>query len=117
MRHIEENTQIACVRWFNLQYPEYRGLLYAVPNGGARNKVEAAKLKAEGVVAGVADLILAIPRNGFGCLCIEMKTDKGRQSESQKLWQRQTEKHGNKYVVCRDFMEFKTEIENYLKQQ
>ena len=61
MNQEEHNIQCACVRWFNYQWPEYRGLLFAVPNGGARSKATAGKLKAEGVVAGVADLILLVP--------------------------------------------------------
>ena len=36
-------------------------LLHAVPNGGARSKAEAGRLKAEGVVAGVWDLELSVP--------------------------------------------------------
>ena len=36
-------------------------LLKAVPNGGARSKAEAGRLKAEGVVAGAWDLELAVP--------------------------------------------------------
>ena len=32
--------------------------LFAVPNGGYRNKIEAANLKRQGVIAGVPDFIL-----------------------------------------------------------
>ena len=44
----EHRVQCACVRWFRCQYPAMRHNLFAVPNGGARNKIIAAKLKAEG---------------------------------------------------------------------
>lgn len=40
MRHREHELQVASVRWFRLQYPEYAPLLFAVPNGGARDKRE-----------------------------------------------------------------------------
>ena len=125
MREEEHNIQAACVRWFNLQWPQYRGLLFAVPNGGARSKATAGKLKAEGVVAGVADLILLVPRwfttwrREQGCLCaglcIEMKTAKGRQSPEQKEWQARVEKMGYEYAVCRSLDEFINTIENYLQ--
>lgn len=126
MREEEHNIQAACVRWFNLQWPQYRGLLFAVPNGGARSKATAGKLKAEGVVAGVADLILLVPKcvkanddegwyNTIFALCIEMKTAKGRQSPEQKEWQAKVEEHGYKYAVCRSLEEFINTIENYLK--
>lgn len=29
--HIE---QVAVCEWFHLQYPQYRGYLFAIPNGG-----------------------------------------------------------------------------------
>ena len=121
MREEEHNIQAACVRWFNLQWPEYRGLLFAVPNGGARNKATAGKLKAEGVVAGVADLILLVPRIEEGCkymwhaLAIEMKTPKGHQSPEQMEWQVKVESHGYRYAVCHSLEEFINTINDYLK--
>ena len=51
-------------------------LVFAVPNGGGRSVVEASIMKAEGVTAGVADLLLLEARGGWGCLCLEMKTKK-----------------------------------------
>ena len=119
MREEEHQIQSACVRWFAYQHPELKGLLFAVPNGGARNKATAGKLKAEGVVAGVSDLILLVPRIIFGVaqwhgLCIEMKTAKGRQSPDQKEWQAKVESKGYKYAVCHSLDEFINEIEDYL---
>ena len=73
-------------------------------------------LKAEGVLAGVADLFLMFPVKQFHGLFIEMKTDKGRQSESQQEFQTLAESNGYKYVVCRSFEDFKNEILTYLKQ-
>lgn len=111
----EHALQCASVRWFYYQYPELRGRLFAVPNGGVRDAVTAAKLKAEGVVAGVADLILLVPRAGFGALLIEMKTERGRQSEAQKQWQHIVCKYGEySYVICRSLDDFIQHIENYL---
>lgn len=77
-RHEESQLQRICVKWFRLQYPELAILLFAVPNGGARNKREAGIMKAEGVTAGVADIILLIPSGGYASLCMEFKTEKGR---------------------------------------
>lgn len=128
MREEEHKIQCACVKWFAYQHPELQGLLFAIPNGGARSKATAGKLKAEGVVPGVSDLILLVPReivahmNGkavliqaaFG-LCIEMKTKTGRQSHEQKEWQAKVESRGYKYAVCRSLEDFINTIENYLK--
>lgn len=114
MRFIESTIQRECVRWFRLQYPELDKLLFAVPNGGGRSKAGGGILKAEGVVPGVSDLILLVARGGYNALCIEMKTDKGRMSDSQKDWQKQAEKHGSKCVICRSVDDFINEINNYL---
>ncbi len=80
MKGKEANLQAGCVKWFRLQWPKYSMVLVAVPNGGSRNFLEAVNLKKQGVVAGTSDLILLTPRGGFGCLCIEMKAEKGKQT-------------------------------------
>ena len=126
MNQEEHDLQCACVKWFAYQHPELQGLLFAVPNGSYRNKATAGKLKAEGVVAGVADLILLVPqwfttwRGQEGCkfagLCIEMKTKTGRQSSEQGLWQLKVEKYGYKYDVCRSLDDFIATVDGYLNQ-
>ena len=110
----EHRLQTACVRWFRMQYPTMSHNLFAVPNGGRRDKATGAKLKDEGVLAGVADLILLKQSIGYGALLIEMKTDTGRQAQSQKDWQEKIEKDGYKYVVCRSLEDFIREVEWYL---
>lgn len=72
-------------------------------------------MKAEGTKAGVSDLLLLTPNEEFNFLAIEMKTTDGRQNPNQKLWQKDVEKLGAKYVICRTVPEFMTEINNYLK--
>ena len=116
MRDLEHKIQCTCVRWFRMQYHQYGDLLFAVPNGGARDAVTGAKLKDEGVLAGVADLILLLPRQGYHALCIEMKTPSkaSRQQPSQKSWQKTVEAQGYRYVVCRSIDDFVTAIDGYL---
>ena len=114
----EHRIQCECVRWFSLQYPRLHGRLFAVPNGGRRDATTAAKLKAEGVVAGVADLILLKSNRDYGALLIEMKTRKGRQRDSQKQWENTVCADSDyKYVVCRSFDDFKREVDDYLKNE
>lgn len=114
MKHEESQIQSACVKWFRYQFPVYARLLFAVPNGGARNRVTAAILKGEGVVAGVADLLLLVPRGGYHGLAIEMKTKTGHQSDSQKAWQRAVESQGYRYSLCRSLVEFRRLVDEYL---
>lgn len=115
-RDLEHQLQVRCVEWFFKESPYSELPLFAVPNGGRRDAVTGAKMKAEGVVAGVADLILLHPSKSleYHSLCIEMKIPKGGQSQSQKEWQRKAEASGNKYVVCRGLEQFQTIIRNYL---
>lgn len=115
-RDLEHRLQCACVRWFRLSFPQYRHNLFAVPNGGYRNPTTAAKIKAEGALAGVSDLILLLARGRYHGLLIELKTDKGRQSEAQKEWQERITKDGYKYVIVRSIEEFIKVVTDYLNE-
>ncbi len=99
-RHIEDDHQAAYFQWvdsmINLD-PRY-GLIYAVPNGGARDGLTAKLLKAQGVRKGVPDInvdvVLSDNRTGQWLvtpgLRIELKKpivageDKPRVSPEQK---------------------------------
>ena len=115
MRHDESRIQAACVKWFRLQYPHFAPNLVAVPNGGQRGKFEAKIMKGEGVTAGVADLLLLLPSKGYHGLCIEMKTTKGRQRDTQKAWQKSVESVGYKYILCRSIESFIAQVNDYLR--
>lgn len=114
MRHLEDNLQKMCVRWFSLQHPDLAQLLHHSPNGGKRNAIEAAKFKAMGVRAGFPDLILCIARQGYHGLFIELKTSKGRQSENQKYYQYVLEEQGYRYDIVRSIEDFIEVINDYL---
>lgn len=115
-QHKESELQIQCVRWFAYEYPHLRMLLYHPKNEGTANgRVRGAIAKAEGVVAGVADLILQTPStDGFSCLAIEMKTPAGRQSQEQKLFERYITAANGKYVIVRSFDDFKSIVMEYV---
>ena len=115
-RHEESNLQRAFVAWFRATYPEHALMMFAVPNGGGRSRIEAAIMKAEGVTAGVADLILLEARGGWGSLCMEWKTrsKNSRQSESQKKWQAAAERAGNRYVVVRSLEAGMAVVKEYM---
>ena len=106
-RHIEESIQVACVKWFRLQYPNL--VIFAVPNGGSRNLYEAKNMKESGTLAGVADLVIV--GNGGKVLFVEMKAGKNKQEDSQILFQNKVEKLGHKYIICRSKEQFMKEID------
>ena len=106
----ESQLQQMCVRYFRYVYPQY--VIYATPNGGSRNPIEAERLKAEGVLAGVADLTILLPQGRI--IYIEMKVKGNRQTDNQKDFQQKAEALGYKYYVCYSFDEFKAIIEKEL---
>ena len=111
--HPESKLQIQCVTWLKYQHPHLAPLFFAVPNGGSRDKREAAIMKAEGITAGVSDLILNIPGGAYTQLDIEMKSG-SRQSDAQKRYQRYAQAVGIKYIICKTFESFKEEVTSYL---
>ncbi|MBQ3690154.1 MAG: VRR-NUC domain-containing protein [Bacteroidales bacterium] len=114
MQHLESQLQRNCFSYFRYKYPKLARLFFAVPNGGFRNAREAGIMKAEGVTKGVADTILLVPNRDFHGLCIEFKTETGRQSPHQKTWQAEVEAQGYKYEIIKNLDTFIAVIENYL---
>ena len=121
MRHEESKLQAACVRWFRMQYPKYRKLLFSSLNGvvlkGTREQRARTwnRLKEEGAVTGVADLFLSVPSGDLSGLYIEMKTTRGKQSAAQKEFEAAVLEAGYGYAMPRDFEEFSNIVQNYLK--
>ena len=113
-RHIESQIQQNCFKWFRLQFPDLAMLMFAVPNGGSRRRIEAAIMKAEGVTAGVADVLFLYPNKEYHGLCIEFKTKTGRQQPSQRDFQKAVEAQGYKYEVCRSIEQFIELVKNYI---
>jgi hypothetical protein len=92
--------------------------IFAIPNGGARGKIEAAIMKGEGVLAGVADLFVMHPNeHGMHGLFIEMKSATGRLSPMQKEFQKQARAQGYSYGECRSLDEFMMCVDSYLNSK
>lgn len=94
---------------------ENQGLIiFAIPNGGGRSKVEAARLKDEGVLAGVPDLFIAAARNGYNGLFLEMKSETGSASTEQKRVIGRLLDAGFLAVVCRGYADALAVARRYL---
>lgn len=113
----ESQIQQSCINWFKAQYPRLwqDGVLFHISNEGIRLGAAGNRAKREGIVRGVADLCLAIPRNGYGALYIEMKKPGRYQQPEQRAWQENIQKYGNKYVVVKSVETFMSIIRDYLK--
>jgi hypothetical protein len=105
---MEDRLQAEIVAWFNNQYclkhHNPRCLIFAIPNGGNRNKIEAMKFKATGLLAGASDLVVILPN--FVAF-VELKTDLGIQSEVQKDFQNRVDALGFEYIIIKSLEQFK----------
>lgn len=98
----EDKIQELCIRWFNIQYPNLaRVLCYNLNN--PRSKVSGARDKRMGLQKGRSDLVLYLNSTAY---MIEMKTEKGKQSPSQKEWQKEIEAQGFRYYIVRSVDQF-----------
>lgn len=119
MRHNEDNEQMILFRWAAMQsgkFPELE-LLYHIPNGGKRNKAEAARFKSMGVKSGVPDLHLPVAMGGYHSLYIELKAANGKVSANQSEWLAALNQQGNKAVVCYGWEQAAQVIKDYLTQK
>jgi hypothetical protein len=76
---------------------------FAVPNQGQRSLRTGARMKAEGMRAGVADICVMLPEGETGWM--ELKTSKGRQTDEQKGFQAICKRLGHQYAVVRSVEE------------
>ena len=118
-KYTENNLQQEIVVWFNnnycLKHHDNRGLIFSIPNGGTRNIREAMTFKATGLLKGASDLVVIFP-NGKLCF-VELKIEKGIQSNEQKDFEERITKAGYEYHLIRSLDEFKelTHFNNLLK--
>ena len=114
----EARLQAECYQWAWNERPITRKILFHVENERTgSNKIDGARRKAMGLVAGVADLILFIARGTWHGLCIEMKTPDGYQRPEQKEWQSLVEAQGYRYEVIRTKEDFQKLIDEYLAEK
>ena len=91
----ERDLQVASVALI-----ERMGLFcFHVPNGGKRNVIEATRMKAAGVRAGVTDLVVILPSGRVGWL--ELKDGAGKLSASQCAFRNHLQANGHHWAECR----------------
>ena len=105
----EHLEQAEFVMWMRQTHKEAR--IFAIPNGGQRSRTTGAKLKAEGVSAGVPDLYIP-----FWRCWVEMKREKGgKLSPPQKEWIKYLESCGDTVIIgygCEDAKNKITSLRN-----
>ena len=96
----ESEEQQALLEWAGWQrgkYPEL-ALLFHIPNEGRRTPRTGARLKREGLKAGVPDLFLPVARGGDHGLFIELKAGSNKPTEKQLKWLEALTRQG--YCAC-----------------
>lgn len=105
----EQQLQKQIFQYFHNKYclknQNPRCSIFAVPNGGTRNMLEAINLKATGLVAGVSDLIILMPN--AKTIFVEVKVEKGVQSDKQKDFENVVIALGFEYYLIRSLEQFK----------
>lgn len=79
----EDGHQAALFRWAQQNLRDFPNLdlMFAIPNGGARDPRTGARLKMTGVKKGVPDVFLPVPLGRFAGLFIEMKKPADREKK------------------------------------
>lgn len=108
----ESKLQSQCFQYAWNTYPASRLMLFHVPNGGRRSKIEAMQFKAMGVIPGVADMIFIHKGKVYA---FEFKTDTGTQSPAQKEWERKFIEQGGSYWIVQSFDYFCQLIDSLCK--
>lgn len=108
--HILQTAIAKYLDWNNYTF-------FAIPNGALRSKAVAAKLKAEGVKAGVADLLILLPNQTFHGLFVEVKIAGNYQQQNQKAFEQKARDCGYEYIVVRSLDELIEKLKYYEAQR
>lgn len=110
----ESHLQQSFFKWFRAQYPDKYWQCFAIPNGGLRNKIVAARLKKEGAVSGVWDVLIL--NEGYGSskgLFIEFKVGYNKLTQNQEDFRRQNDNNYD-FRVCYSLETAIEAVNNYL---
>ena len=116
-KHLEDDLQLACVRWFEMQYPVLSKALHHSPNGGRRNVREGARFKAQGVRPGFPDLVLYHRSPPFSLLAVELKIKPNKPTKDQKWWLHHLQLQNAKTAECYSLEEFIEVVKGYLRYE
>ena len=102
----EAKVQQEMVVWFRNNYQRKgidKGIIFSIPNERAGGFMAMKDLLLTGLLSGVSDLIVVLRGK---VIFVEVKNDKGKQSEKQILFQKQVENLGFEYHLVRNLKSF-----------
>ncbi|GAA4349922.1 hypothetical protein GCM10023185_07040 [Hymenobacter saemangeumensis] len=114
----ESGLQAACHTWFHNTHPELRGLGFMIHNDGVKHGIQASQDKARGLVAGIPDWCLMVPRRepwGFiHGLFVEFKVGRNSLDTIQLRRIEQLRAQNYQVEVVRELDHFQQLITEYL---
>jgi len=110
----EQIDHINLVNWFNYQYPDYIDDFHHFANERHCSIAQGRLLKRMGVKKGVSDFFLALSREDYHGLWIELKVGKGRLSKEQTNFIYQKNRRGYVAVAAWGFEAAKELINSYM---
>lgn len=115
MKQSESQEQKALFTWIRLMSSKDKRYsnIFAIPNGAKRDKITAINLKREGVLSGVWDIFVPVPKNSLGGLFIEMKIGKNKLTDNQVRFKDGLE-NSYSFKVCYSWIEAKEAILEWL---
>ena len=112
-RRPEDALQRSVMQLLRIYEQQSRCYAFAVPNGGARSKTEAAIMKGLGVRAGVTDIVLMAP-NRRNVFFLELKAPGRKASEAQRAFIAIAELCGHDCFVGDDFDAVRAAVDAWL---
>ena len=108
----EQENVIKWARDNEKTYP-FLWMLHSSLNGVKLSKMQAGKAKQQGMLSGVPDLFLPVPKNGYHGLFIEMKYGSNKVTEKQEKFLQNAANVGYAVSVCYSANEAIKRIEDY----
>ena len=120
MRHLESAHQQQVIEWArwasrSAKYPMLN-MLHCSLNGVKLSKTQAGIAKGQGMLSGVPDLFLPVPRGRYHGLFIEMKHGTNTLTDNQKKFLQNAANVGYAVSVCYSASEAIKRIEDYYKE-
>ncbi len=115
MKQLESQHQKALFEWIRImgKKDSRYSKIFAIPNGGKRDKKTAINLKKEGVLSGVRDIFVPIPNYRLGGLWIEMKIGNNKLTKNQIEFRNGLEAF-YRFEICYSWIEAREIIKQWI---
>jgi hypothetical protein len=112
---IENGIQKAFIHWLTMQYPHLKRVTFGIMNGGKRTPAQGKHLRELGMTAGIPDIFMSVPSQGYHGLYIEVKRPGGILSAVQQEAIRNLTNQGYKCIVPESVTEAIDAVKEYLE--